>query len=37
MSLLYHLSPQRHTVPPFDAVIARIAVEVLGNYGAAIF
>lgn len=32
MSLFYH-----RNVTPFDAVIARIAVEVLGNYGAAIF
>jgi capsular polysaccharide transport system permease protein len=32
MSLLYH-----RNVTPFDAVIARIAVEVLGNYGAAVF
>ena len=32
MSLFYH-----RNVTPFDAVIARIAVEVLGNYGAAVF
>ena len=32
MSLFYH-----RNVTPFDAVIARIAVEILGNYGAAIF
>jgi capsular polysaccharide transport system permease protein len=32
MTLFYH-----RNVTPFDAVVARIAVEVLGNYGAAIF
>ena len=32
MSLFYH-----RNVTPFDAVIARIAIEVLGNYGAAVF
>jgi capsular polysaccharide transport system permease protein len=32
MSLFYH-----RNVTPFDAVIARIAVEILGNYGAAVF
>ena len=32
MSLLYH-----RNVTPFDAVIARMGVEVLGNYGAAVF
>ncbi len=32
MSLFYH-----RNVTPFDAVVARMAVEVLGNYGAAVF
>jgi capsular polysaccharide transport system permease protein len=32
MSLLYH-----RNVTPFDVVVARMAVEILGNYGAAIF
>ncbi len=32
MSLFYH-----RNVTPFDAVFARIAVEIIGNYGAAVF
>jgi capsular polysaccharide transport system permease protein len=32
MSLLYH-----RNVTPFDTVVARIAVEIFGNYGAAVF
>ena len=32
MSLLYH-----RNVTPFDVVVGRMAVEVLGNYGAAVF
>jgi capsular polysaccharide transport system permease protein len=32
MALFYH-----RNVTPFDAVFARLAVEVLGNYGAAVF
>jgi capsular polysaccharide transport system permease protein len=32
MSLFYH-----RNVTPFDAIIARMAVEILGNYGAATF
>jgi len=32
MSLFYH-----RNVTPFDAVFARLAIEVIGNYGAAVF
>jgi capsular polysaccharide transport system permease protein len=32
MSLLYH-----RNVTPFDAVISRMAIEVMGNYGAGVF
>ena len=32
MSLFYH-----RNVTPFDAILARLAVEIFGNYGAAVF
>lgn len=32
MSLFYH-----RNVTPFDAIVARIAIEIIGNYGSAVF